>query len=282
VGWILSDRYDATNFDAIKDFARYPELRFLNRFHLLPTIALAVGLFFWGGLSMLVWGYFISTVLLWHGTFTINSLSHVFGKRRYKSTDDSRNNWLLAIITCGEGWHNNHHYHQNTANQGWFWWEVDFSYYALRFLSFFGVVKKLRLPPDNVKLAHLKYTAEERAALNAPSRKSAASIAADLAAAAEARAAAAAARAAGMPPLTQPAPSGMAPPAPHRASDMAHAAQAKASELAHAAQSRASDMAQAASDMAHAASARVTSAVAQAADAVTRGGSQPQPVLKRR
>ncbi|MDQ3264184.1 MAG: fatty acid desaturase, partial [Myxococcota bacterium] len=188
VGWILSDKYDATHFDAIKDFARFPELRLLNRFHLVPSIALAVGLHFWGGLSMLVWGYFISTVLLWHGTFTINSLSHVFGKRRYKTTDDSRNNWLLAIITCGEGWHNNHHYHQNTANQGWFWWEVDFSYYVLKLLSVFGIVKKLRLPPDAVRLAHLKYTEEERVALNAPARKTAASIASEMTHAATARA----------------------------------------------------------------------------------------------
>ena len=122
----------------IRDFARFPELRFLNRFHLLPPFLLAVAIFLIGGLPLLVWGFFVSTVVLWHGTFTINSLSHVFGSRRYKTTDTSRNNFLLALVTCGEGWHNNHHYHQNTANQGWFWWEVDATYYLLRLLSGLG------------------------------------------------------------------------------------------------------------------------------------------------
>ena len=166
VGWILCPKYEDTRFDQIKDFARFPELRMLDRYNLVPPIALAVALFFIGGFSMLVWGFFISTVLLWHGTFTINSLSHVFGKRRYKTTDTSRNNWLLALITCGEGWHNNHHYHQNTANQGWFWWEVDMSFYVLKVLSWVGVVSDLRMPSQNVKYAFRKYSEEEKAALN--------------------------------------------------------------------------------------------------------------------
>jgi len=166
-GWILCDKYGATKYDSIKDFARFPELRLLNRFHLVPPVALAVALYFLGGFSLLVWGFFVSTTLLWHGTFTINSLSHVFGKRRYKTTDTSRNNWLLALITLGEGWHNNHHYHQNTANQGWFWWEVDLSYYSLVALSWVGVVKDLRKPSEAVKNAHLRYTPEQTAALNA-------------------------------------------------------------------------------------------------------------------
>ncbi len=162
VGWVLCSKYDETRFDAIRDFARYPELRWINRFYLVPPIALAIALFFAGGFSMLVWGFFISTTILWHGTFTINSLSHVFGRRRYRTSDTSRNNWLLAILTCGEGWHNNHHYHQNTANQGWFWWEWDPSYYLLKALGWVGVVSDLRVPPREVKYAYLKYSEEER------------------------------------------------------------------------------------------------------------------------
>jgi stearoyl-CoA desaturase (delta-9 desaturase) len=104
-------------------------------------------------------------VLLWHGTFTINSLSHVFGRRRYKTTDTSRNNALLALLTCGEGWHNNHHYHQNTANQGWFWWEIDTSFYLLRALERVGAVSGLRTPSDAVKYAFRQYTDEERRSL---------------------------------------------------------------------------------------------------------------------
>jgi len=168
VGWILCRKYDATRFELVRDLAAYPELRWLNRWHLLPPVLLAVVLFLAGGVSTLVWGFFVSTVLLWHGTFTINSLSHVFGRRRYRTTDDSRNNWLLALITCGEGWHNNHHYHQNTANQGWFWWELDLGYYVLKALSWLGVVRDLRTPPDAVRYAHLRYSTEERAALRQP------------------------------------------------------------------------------------------------------------------
>jgi stearoyl-CoA desaturase (Delta-9 desaturase) len=168
MNWILCDKYGETRFEAIKDFARFPELRFLNRFYLLPPIALAVALYFIGGFSMLVWGFFVSTTVLWHGTFTINSLSHIFGKRRYKTTDTSKNNFLLALITLGEGWHNNHHYHQNTANQGWFWWEVDLSYYSLKVLSWLRIVSDLRTPSDAIKYAYTKYTPEQQAELNSP------------------------------------------------------------------------------------------------------------------
>ena len=95
----------------------------------------------------LVWGFFVSTVLLWHGSFSINSLSHLFGKRRYETTDDSRNNWLLALLTIGEGWHNNHHHYQSSANQGFYWWEIDVTFYVLRVLEMFGIVWDLRRPP---------------------------------------------------------------------------------------------------------------------------------------
>ncbi len=165
VGWLLSKKYDATRFDSIRDFARFPELRFLNRFWALPFFALVAVLFAVGGFTAVVWGALIPTVFLWHGTFTINSLSHVFGSRRYLTTDLSRNNALLALITCGEGWHNNHHYHQNTANQGWFWWEIDLSYYALRVLAVFRIVKDLRLPDAATRNAYLKYTDAQKAAL---------------------------------------------------------------------------------------------------------------------
>lgn len=169
IGWVLSRRYEKTNYDTIKDFARFPELVWLNEHYLVPPLsALALAVFF-GGLPALVWGAVIPTVLLWHGTFTINSLSHVFGSRRYLTTDTSRNNFLLALITCGEGWHNNHHFHMNTANQGWFWWQIDFSYYVLKFLSWFGIVSDLKKPKDEIKYAYETYTAEQKAELKAQS-----------------------------------------------------------------------------------------------------------------
>ena len=169
-GWFLCTTYDETRFEGIRDFARFPELRFLNRFPLLPPVLGGVALYLVGGLPWLTWGGIIPTVVLWHGTFTINSLMHMWGKRRYLTTDTSRNSFLLAVLTCGEGWHNNHHYHQNTANQGWFWWEVDFTFWALRALSWVGLVWGLRTPEPATKLAHLKYTAEQRAQLALESR----------------------------------------------------------------------------------------------------------------
>ncbi len=150
VGWILSSKYDATELVRIRDFAKFPELRWLNRYFLVPPATLAVILFLAGGWHALVWGFFVSTVLLWHGSFCVNSVAHVFGWRRYQTGDGSRNSFLIALITCGEGWHNNHHRYMASARQGFFWWEVDFTYYVLKVLSWLGVVWELRRPPQEV------------------------------------------------------------------------------------------------------------------------------------
>ncbi|MBI2376859.1 MAG: acyl-CoA desaturase [Deltaproteobacteria bacterium] len=147
VGWFVNRRYDETEWDKIRDFAKYPELVWLNKYFLVVQTAVAIAWLVFAGLPGLVWGFFVGTVVLWHGTFTINSLTHLFGTRRYETTDDSRNHWFFALITLGEGWHNNHHYYQSTANQGFFWWELDVSYYMLKVLSVFGIVWDLRNPP---------------------------------------------------------------------------------------------------------------------------------------
>lgn len=151
VTWILCNKYDDTPEDKIKDFARFPELRWLNRYHLVPPILLAVACFAWGGGGALFIGFFLSTVLLWHGTFSINSLTHRWGRRRYDTTDTSKNSFLLALITLGEGWHNNHHYYQSTANQGFFWWEIDISYYVLKVMSWLGLAHDLRTPSHRAR-----------------------------------------------------------------------------------------------------------------------------------
>jgi stearoyl-CoA desaturase (delta-9 desaturase) len=151
VGWIICNRYLDTNWKYIGDFAKYPELRWLNRFYLIPPFLYAITIFAIWGWSGLFWGFFFSTMLLYHGTFSINTLTHMIGKARYKSNDESRNSMILALITCGEGWHNNHHYYQATANQGWFWWEIDITYYVLRFLGLFGIVWGFRSPPKHIK-----------------------------------------------------------------------------------------------------------------------------------
>jgi len=150
VGWIISDRYNETQLDYIGDFAKYPELRWLNKYHVVPPVALAVPLYLIGGLPLFLWGFCLGTVMLWHASFTVNSLSHLFGTRRYATEDTSKNNILLALLTMGEGWHNNHHHYMGAARQGFFWWEVDITYYALKALSWFGLVWDLRKVPVHV------------------------------------------------------------------------------------------------------------------------------------
>jgi stearoyl-CoA desaturase (delta-9 desaturase) len=150
VGWILCDKYDEIPLDRIRDFAKYPELRFVDKWNgLFPWMA-AIACFAFAGWSGLFVGFFLGTVVLWHNTFLVNSLAHVMGRRRYVTDDTSRNSLLIAITTLGEGWHNNHHYYQASARQGFYWWEWDPSYYVLKSLSWVGVVKGLKTPPERV------------------------------------------------------------------------------------------------------------------------------------
>jgi stearoyl-CoA desaturase (delta-9 desaturase) len=153
VGWILCDKNNGWDAEGIRDFNKFPELRFLNKHDWIPPWVAGVSCYLIGGWSGLVFGFLGSTVLLWHSTFFINSLAHVMGRRRYATTDTSRNSAMLAFLTLGEGWHNNHHYYQASARQGFFWWEVDVSYYVLKGLSFVGLVKDLKEPPARVKTA---------------------------------------------------------------------------------------------------------------------------------
>jgi stearoyl-CoA desaturase (Delta-9 desaturase) len=154
LGWLF-DGTQATDWKRVKDLSSHRELRFLNYFYLLPPIALgtACWLFFgWPGLFV---GFFASTVCTWHGTFAINSLAHVWGKRRYDTKDDSRNNFWLALMTLGEGWHNNHHHHMQSARQGFFPGEIDMTYMGLRVLERLGLIWDLKQPPARVLAAGL-------------------------------------------------------------------------------------------------------------------------------
>jgi stearoyl-CoA desaturase (delta-9 desaturase) len=151
IGWILSSRHKATDYDRIKDFAKYPELRFLNDHDLGFVIAYGVLTYLVGGWTGLVWGFMVSIVAVWHVTFCINSLAHVWGRRRYPTPDQSRNNALLAVFTFGEGWHNNHHHYQRSARQGFYWWELDVTYYALKLLEKLHVVWDVEGVPRHVR-----------------------------------------------------------------------------------------------------------------------------------
>ncbi len=151
VGWVLSNQYDKYDPALIQDFGKFPELRWLDRHYLVPPLILGTALLLIGGPSAFVWGFVASTVLLFHGTFTINSVAHLWGSRRFDTPDDSRNNFVLALITLGEGWHNNHHRFMYACQQGIRWWEVDLTYYLLCFLSKLGIARDLR----GIRLADL-------------------------------------------------------------------------------------------------------------------------------
>lgn len=151
VGWILSEKYAQTDWPLVRDFSRYPEICFLNRFYFIPPLLYGLLIYMIWGSPGVIWGFFISTTALYHCTFFINSLTHLIGRVRYQSKDGSKNSFVLAVLCCGEGWHNNHHHYQSSVNQGWFWWEVDLSYYILSVLSWVGLVWGLRKPPDHIK-----------------------------------------------------------------------------------------------------------------------------------
>ncbi|MAK65848.1 acyl-CoA desaturase [Methylophaga sp.] len=160
MGWFLSGKHYQADYKLIPDWQRFSELRWLDRYDLAVPVLLALALFILGvlleknfpgsgtsGWQMLVWGYFISTVVLLHATLLINSMAHCLGKKRYQTADESRNNLFLALLTLGEGWHNNHHHYPASARQGFYWWEVDISYYILKLMQKSGLIWDVRTVP---------------------------------------------------------------------------------------------------------------------------------------
>ena len=176
VGWIVGPDFKETDFKTIGDFAKYPELVWLNKYYLVPptTLALTVmalggwvnggsvlAMFTTAGFSSLFIGFFLSTVILYHGTFSINSIMHKFGKPRYETGEESKNSLWLALLTLGEGWHNNHHYYEVSSRQGFFWWEIDITYYVLRGLAAVGLIWDLKGVPHHIKYSKNKQHAQE-------------------------------------------------------------------------------------------------------------------------
>jgi stearoyl-CoA desaturase (Delta-9 desaturase) len=152
MGWLF-DQSVWSQADTVRDLERDPALRWLDRHWLVPPVVLGALCFFIGGPRALFGGFFLSTILLFHGTFTINSLSHVWGARRFETDDTSRNNPLLALVTMGEGWHNNHHHYMRSCRQGFAWWELDITYVLLRCLALVRIVWDVREPPDEAMRA---------------------------------------------------------------------------------------------------------------------------------
>ncbi|KPJ95668.1 MAG: stearoyl-CoA 9-desaturase [Gammaproteobacteria bacterium SG8_15] len=168
MGWFMSNDNFAPKFQRIPDLVKFRELVWLDRFDALVPVALAVALYILGeglanyvpslntnGAQLLIWGFFVSTVFLYHATYTVNSLAHQIGKRRYKTRDDSRNSMLIALITCGEGWHNNHHHFPGSARQGFYWWEIDMTFYFLKLLAATGLIWDLKAIPSQLKNSRL-------------------------------------------------------------------------------------------------------------------------------
>ncbi len=164
VGWITSKSNYHTKVKAVPDLAKYPEIRFLDRYETFVPALTGLTIFLLGmflnrwwpslgtsGMQMLIWGFFVSTVILAHATFTINSLAHLFGNKRYRSKDESRNNFWLALLTLGEGWHNNHHYYPGAVRQGFYWWEIDITYYGLWIMSKLGIIHDLNPVPHRIR-----------------------------------------------------------------------------------------------------------------------------------
>ncbi len=163
IGWLTSSKNFPTDYKMVRDLAKFPELVFLNRFDLIGPLLLLVVVYALGagleafapglgtnGWQMVVWGFFISTTLLFHGTCSVNSFAHTLGSKRYETGDESRNSLILALITLGEGWHNNHHHYQSSARQGFTWWEIDVSYYVIRTLGMLGIVWDIKTVPAKV------------------------------------------------------------------------------------------------------------------------------------
>lgn len=176
-GWFLTDEAKQTNWRAIPDWKKFPELVWLDRYHLVGPLGLAalLALFGWAlsmwmpalhtsALQLTVWGFGVSTTALYHATFTVNSIAHMVGTQRFDTGDDSRNNWFLALITLGEGWHNNHHYCPGAVRQGFYWWEYDPTYWMLRVMSALGLVWDFNPVPDHVYQAAAKHTRAQQIA----------------------------------------------------------------------------------------------------------------------
>lgn len=167
MGWFFTEKNFYFDQNKIRDWLKFPELRWLDKYDYVPPLMMVVGLYFFGeslqasnpalqtsGWQCVVWGYVISTVLVFHATVSVNSICHRFGHRRYKTSDNSRNNVLLSLLTFGEGWHNNHHYYPMSVRQGFRWYEIDITYYCLIVLSWFGIVKELKVIPKSLRDRH--------------------------------------------------------------------------------------------------------------------------------
>ena len=149
MGWILwgtAQNHDAATIahyapDLVKD--RY--YRWLNNYYYVPLLIVGIGLFIFGGWGVVLWGVFLRTTVALHATWLVNSATHLWGEQRFKTDDDSRNSWWVALLTFGEGWHNNHHAHPTSARHGLHWYEIDLNWLGIRALQLLGLAHSIKL-----------------------------------------------------------------------------------------------------------------------------------------
>lgn len=153
MGWILCDKYKKVDLGRVPDLTCYPELRWINKYALVPPFIVLAAIYFLAGPAIFVWGGLVATLLSWHGLFIANSLCHLYGTKRFPTEDNGRNNAFFGVLLLGEGWHNNHHYYPGAARQGFVWWEFDPTYYAIKVLQFLGIVWNVREVPPRVMAA---------------------------------------------------------------------------------------------------------------------------------
>jgi stearoyl-CoA desaturase (delta-9 desaturase) len=127
------------------DLAKHPFYIWLNNYHWIPIVVLGAILFAAGGVPMVLWGVCLRVVVGLHATWLVNSATHIWGRRRFATRDDSRNNWWVALLTFGEGWHNNHHAHPSSARHGLAWYEIDHSWILISILKYLGIAQKVRV-----------------------------------------------------------------------------------------------------------------------------------------
>ena len=154
VGWILrgtaQDHSQATLERYAPDVVKDRYYVWLNKYYYVPLIVVGVGLLALGGFDVMLWGVFLRVTFGLHATWLVNSATHMWGRRRFETGEDSRNSWWVALLTFGEGWHNNHHAHPTSARHGLKWYEVDINWWGIRVLQFLGLarrIKKVRFNP---------------------------------------------------------------------------------------------------------------------------------------
>lgn len=155
MGWLFAFVDELDDYEQYKkyapDLAKKPVYRFMDKYFAWSQVPLGIALYFWGGVPMILWGIFARLIFVWHSTWLVNSAAHIWGYRTWATQDQSTNNWWVALLTFGEGWHNNHHAFLRSARHGLQWWEFDLTYWTIVAFRTLGLASKIQLPTEELK-----------------------------------------------------------------------------------------------------------------------------------